>query len=141
MISEELKELVDIFNKQGKMDFLEAITEEKADDFEKLHDIKMPTKYKEWLQYSDGGELFLPAGIQLYGLEHKPMLDVNDNSRPNDDYIVIGVFASGDPILAKKDEETISIFNQEIGEIDDELIFPDFIAFLRELPDLLGIGE
>ena len=66
---------------------------------------------------------------------------VNDNSRPSDDYIVIGAFASGDPILCKKAEETISIYNQEVGEIDEELVYPDFVAFLNDLYELLGIGE
>ena len=130
MISEELKMIVDKFNKQGKMNFLKATTEEKIASFE-----------KEWLQFSDGGELFLPAGVQLYGIEHKPLIDVNDNSRPSEEYVVIGAFASGDPILSKKAEETISIYNQELGRIDEELVYPDFVAFLNDLYELLGIGE
>lgn len=141
MISEELKMIVDKFNEQGKMNFLEETTKEKISEFEKEHNVKLPTKFKEWLLFSDGGEFFLPAGIQLYGIEHKPLIDVNDNSRPSDDYIVIGAFASGDPILCKKAEETISIYNQEVGKIDEELVYPDFIAFLNDLYELLGIGE
>lgn len=141
MISEELKKIVDKFNEQGKMNFLEETTKEKISEFEKEHNVKLPTKFKEWLLFSDGGEFFLPAGIQLYGIEHKPLIDVNDNSRPSDDYIVIGAFASGDPILCKKAEETISIYNQEVGKIDEELVYPDFIAFLNDLYELLGIGE
>ena len=91
MISEELKLIVDKFNQKGKMSFLEETTEEKIAEFEKEYSVKLPEKYKEWLLFSDGGELFLPAGIQLYGIEHKPVIDVNDNSRPSDDYIVIGL--------------------------------------------------
>ena len=34
-----------------------------------------------------------------------------------------------------------SIYNQETGEIDKELVYPDFIAFLNDLSELLGIGE
>ena len=141
MISEELKMIVDKFNEQGKMNFLEETTKEKISEFEKEHNVKLPTKFKEWLLFSDGGEFFLPAGIQLYGIEHKPLIDENENSRPSDDYIVIGAFASGDPILCKKAEETISIYNQEVGKIDEELVYPDFIAFLNDLYELLGIGE
>lgn len=141
MISEELKQIVDRFIEQGKMDFLEETTKEKIFEFEKVHSVKLPEKYKEWLLFSDGGELFMPAGVQLYGVEHKPLIDVNDNSRPNDDYIVIGAFASGDPILCKIDEETISIYNQEIGEIDEELVFQDFPSFLYKLYELLGLGH
>lgn len=52
--------------------------------------------------FSDGGELFLPAGVQLYGIEHRPIIDVNDDSRPSEEFVVIGALASGDPILYKK---------------------------------------
>lgn len=141
MISKELKAIVDKFKEQGKMNFLEETTEEKILAFEKEKDITLPSKYKEWLLFSDGGELFLPAGVQLYGIEHKPLIDVNDNSRPSDNYIVIGTFASGDPILCEKVDEAISIYNQETGEIAEELVYQDFAAFLNDLYELLGIGE
>ena len=107
MISEELKGIVDKFKEQGKMEFLEETTEEKILSFEKEKGVTLPPKYKDWLLFSDGGELFLPAGIQLYGVEHKPLIDVNDNSRPSEDYVVIGALASGDPILFKKDSDKI----------------------------------
>lgn len=71
MISEELKLIVDKFNEQGKMNFLEETTEEKISEFEIERSIKLPTKFKEWLLFSDGGEFFLPAGIQLYGIKNK----------------------------------------------------------------------
>ena len=140
MISEELKAIVDKFNEQGKMSFFEETTEEKIVEFEKEHSVKLPAKYKKWLLYSDGGEFFLPAGIQLYGVEHKPVIDVNNNDRPNDEYVVIGALASGDPILCEKAGEKIAIYNQEAGRIEDDEIYDDFIAFLNDLYDLLGIG-
>lgn len=140
MISEELKAIVDKFQNQGKMNFIEEITEEKILKFEKEHSVKLPTKYKEWLLFSDGGEFFLPAGIQLYGIEHKPVLDVDNNDRPSDEYIVIGALASGDPILCEKAGEKLAIYNQEAGRIEEDEIYDDFIAFLNDLYDLLGIG-
>ena len=141
MISEELKLIVDKFNEQGKMSFLEETTEEKIAEFEKEHSVKLPEKYKEWLLFSDGGEFFLPAGIQLYGIEHNPLIDVNDNSKPSEDYVIIGALASGDPILAKKGSEKIAIYNQAAGKIEDDEIYDDFIALLKDLDDLLGMGE
>lgn len=141
MISEELKLIVDKFNEQGKMNFLEETTEEKISEFEKERSIKLPTKFKEWLLFSDGGEFFLPAGIQLYGIEHKPLIDVDNNDRLSEDYIVIGALASGDPILCEKVGERIAIYNQEAGRIEDDEIYDDFIAFLNDLYDLLGIGD
>lgn len=140
MISEELKAVVDRIKEQGKMNFLEETTEEMILAFEKEKDVTLPSKYKEWLLFSDGGELFLPAGVQLYGVEHKPLIDVNDNSRPSEDYVVIGALASGDPILFKKDSEKIAIYNQAAGRIEDDEIYDDFVAFLNDLYDLLGIG-
>lgn len=82
MVSEELRSIIEKMVNQGEMSFLEAATIDQIADFEKEAEISLPEKYKEWLQYSDGGEFFLPAGIQLYGVAHKPLIDVNDNSRP-----------------------------------------------------------
>lgn len=141
MISIEIQQLVDNFKKQGKMAFLEAATEESIASFEKENSVNLPVKYKEWLLFSDGGELFLPAGIQLYGIKHKPVIDVNDDSRPSEDYVVIGALASGDPILFEKNSEKIAIYNQVAGRIEDDEIYDDFIAFLKDLYNLLGIGD
>ena len=81
----------------------------------------------------------MPAGIQLYGIEHKPVIDVDNNDRPSEDYIVIGSLASGDPILCKKSGEKIVIYNQEAGRLENDEIYDDFLAFLNDLYDLLGI--
>ena len=140
MISDELKQLVNKFNEQGEMNFCKETTENKILEFEKEHNIKLPAKYKEWLLFSDGGEFFLPAGIQLYGIENKPTIDVDNNDRASEEYIVIGALASGDPILCEKAGEKIAIYNQEAGRIEDDEIYDDLIAFLNDLYNLLGIG-
>lgn len=141
MISEELKAIIEKLKEQGKTIILEGATKEQITQFEKDHEIELPEKYKEWLRYSDGGELFLPAGVQFYGVAHKPIIDVDENDRPDEKYIVIGALASGDPVLCEKSSEKISIYDHETGSIDDELIYDDFYAFLNDLYDLLGIGE
>lgn len=141
MISEELKTIINLLNQQGKMTFLEGATEEQISQFEKENEVKLPEKYKEWLRFSDGGECFLPAGVQFYGVAHKPLIDVNDDDRPDDNYTVIGALASGDPVLCDNAGEKISIFDHETGSIDDELVYDDFFALLNDLYDLLGIGE
>ena len=122
------------------MNFCKETTENKILEFEKEHNIKLPAKYKELLLFSDGGEFFLPAGIQLYGIENKPTIDVDNNDRPSEEYIVIGALAPGDPILCEKAGEKIAIYNQEAGRIEDDEIYDDFIAFLNDLYNLLGIG-
>lgn len=140
MDSEILKKITEQFNDQGKMAFLEGASEDQIEAFEKEHDIKLPEGYKVWLKFSDGGECFLPAGIQFYGVSHKPVIDVDDDDRPSDKYVVIGALASGDPILFEKQSDKISIYNHEDGRIEDDEIYEDFEAFLNDLYDLLGIG-
>ena len=140
MVSDELINIIARIKEQGKMRFLEGATKEQISAFEKVNGIILPVQYSEWLEYSDGGEFFLPAGIQFYGIAHKPTIDVNDSDRPNDNYIVIGALASGDPVLCEKSGEKIAIFDNETGSIDDELVYDDFFAPLNDLYDLLGIG-
>lgn len=141
MISDEIKNLTEQFSKKGKMNYLEATSDEQIAKFETENNVKLPSKYKEWLLFSDGGELFLPAGVQMYGVAHKPLINVNEDDRPDDSYIAIGAFATGDPVLCQKDSEKISVYDHESGEIDEELIYDDFLAFLADLYELLGIGE
>lgn len=68
-------------------------------------------------------------------------IDVNDNSRPDDNYVIIGALASGDPILIRRNMETVSIFNQEAGRIEDDEVYDDFFKFIMDLSRLLGIEE
>ena len=141
MTFDDFKTLVDQFNEQGKMNFLERATEDQISQFEKDNDIVLPSKYKEWLAFCDGGEFFLPAGVQMYGVAHKPIIDIEDNDRPDAKYIVIGRLASGDPVLCENNQEKIYVYDLEAGEFDEELTYGDFFAFLNDLYDLLGIGE
>ena len=141
MISEELNGIIEQLNEKGEMSFLEAATEEQIIEFEKENGFTLPGKYKEWLLFSDGGECYLPGGIQLYGVSHKPIIDVNEDDRPDDGYVVIGALSMGDPILCQKESEQISIYNHENGTIESDETYVDFFAFLNDLYDLLGMGE
>ena len=140
MISNELNTIVTQLKQKGKMIFLAGATENQIEEFEKKHNLKLPLKYREWLLFSDGGEFFLPAGLQMYGVAHKPIIDVSEDDRPSDNYVVIGSLASGDPILCEKSGERISIYNHEAGVIESDEIFEDFFAFLNDLYEILGIG-
>ena len=88
--------------------------------------------------FSDGGECFLPAGIQLYGVAHKPLIDLNDDDRPNDNYIVIGTLASGEPIIYEKSCENIAIYNHEKGRTEKNELFTDFFEFISKLDKILN---
>lgn len=140
MTSDDFQKMVDQFNEQGKMNFLEGATEDQISQFEKDNDIVLPSKFKEWLAFCDGGEFFLPAGVQMYGVAHKPLIDPDDDDRPDDNYIVIGSLAAGDPILCEKSGERISIYNHEADRIEDDEVYEDFFTFLNDLTEILGIG-
>lgn len=140
MISKELTAIIEQIKSQGKMRFLDGVTESQIAEYEVNNNIKFPLKYREWLLFSDGGSFYLPAGVQMYGVAHKPIIDVSDDDRPSKDHIVIGALASGDPILCEKNGERISIYNHEAGRIEDNEIYEDFFAFLSNLYELLGIG-
>lgn len=140
MLSNELENIIAQIKNQGKMRFIEGVSKKLIVEFENKSGFVLPQQYKEWLQFSDGGEFFLPAGIQLHGVAHKPLINIDDNDRPNEDYIVIGAMASGDPILCKKGDEQIAIYNHDAGRIEDDEVYQNFYAFLENLYELLGIG-
>lgn len=141
MISDELSRIIEQLKKQGQMSFCQPATKEQIEEYEQKNGFSLPEKYREWLLFSDGGECFLPAGVQFYGISHKPIINADDNDRPNDRYVVIGALSTGDPVLCKKSEEEISIYNHETGRIEDDEKYKDFFEFLNDLYDLLGIGE
>lgn len=141
MISKKLNNIIKFLEGKGKMAFLTGATKEEIAEFEKSNSISFPEQYKEWLSFSDGGELFLPAGIQLYGVAHKPLIDVNYDDRPNNKYVVIGALSTGDPVLFKRGKTSIAIYNHEEAKIEDDEVYRDFYSFLEDLHNLLGIGD
>ncbi len=90
---------------------------------------------------TDGGELFLPGGLQLYGVAHNPVIDANETDKPSDNYIVIGTLASGDPVLCEKNSERISIYNHDAGRIETDESYSDFESFMLDLSRILGIKD
>lgn len=128
-----------LVSKFGKCKLNEPATKEQIESFEKKNKVKLPQKYKEWLLYSDGGHICLPAGIQFYGVSQKPQIDINNNDRPDDTYIVIGALATGDPVLFKKETEQVSIYNQEANKIEDDEVYIDFFQFLNDYKNILGL--
>lgn len=137
----EPEAVADLLRSQGQMSFVEPTTDAVIGAFETEHDLQLPSQLREWLLVSDGGDFFLPAGFQLRGLAHLPLLDVDDPDRPDDSYIVIGTLASGDPVLCERSSERISIYNHEAGRIEDDETFADFFTFLTSLAAVVGIGD
>lgn len=140
-MQEKIENIIKLINETGETKFIEKANEESIKSFEEVNNVILPSQYKEWLLFSDGGELYLPGGVQLYGVEHKPLIDVNENDRPNDEYIVIGTLATGDPIVFKKGTQIIAIYNHEAGRIEKEETYEDFYSFLKDLHETFGIEE
>lgn len=134
MLSSKLQNIIDTIVFQGEVRFQPATTKAQITVFESIHNIKLPAQYKEWLLFSDGGEMFLPAGVQLYGIENKPVIDVEDT--PDKGYVAIGALASGDPVVFEKGKEEISIYNLEADKIETNETYDDFFAFLDDLSTL-----
>ena len=57
------------------MNFLDPATPEQISEFERKNGIRLPEQYREWLAFSDGGELFLPAGCQMPDVRRRPSSD------------------------------------------------------------------
>ncbi len=133
--------LIEEFKLLGKHRLFESAKEEEIDLFENTNKIVLPKKYKAWLKLTDGGELFLPAGLQLYGVVHTPSIDINNDDRPDGNYVVLGTLASGDPILFKKGSEQICIYNHTAGRIEADEVYDDFYAFLSDLKEIVNIEE
>ena len=140
-MGDELKKIIEKLKSQGEMRFFKAATEEEISEFEKKNGIRLPKQYKEWLMFSDGGELFLPSGVQFYGIAHKPLLDIGAEDKPDEKYFLIGALSSGDPLLCEKDSEEISIYNHGAGEIEKDEVYEDFYSFLKDLYSLLGMED
>ena len=47
------------------MNFLDPATPEQISEFERKNGIRLPEQYREWLAFSDGGELFLPPSLTV----------------------------------------------------------------------------
>ena len=137
----QVQEISELLQSQGKMSFPDGASEENIESFEKSNNIKFPAQYREWLLFADGGNLFLPAGLQLYGVKHKPIINLDEKDKPDENYVVAGRMSWGEPIVFKKGSEEFAIYDHETGEIDDEVRYDGFFDFLKGLYDLLGIGE
>lgn len=137
-MSSEADAVAGLLNYQGQMSFVEPTNDTVIEAFESEHEVQLPSQLKQWLLVSDGGDFFLPAGFQLRGVAHLPLIDVDDPDRPDDNFVVIGTLSSGDPVLCERSSERISIYNHEAGRIEEDESFEDFFTFLNQLAAVVG---
>ena len=123
--------------RQGNTTLHDGTTKEKISEFEKEHNVVFPSKVKDWLLFSDGGSFFEPSGLLLYGIEHEPIIDPDCYDIPGNNYVVIGTLGTGAVVLCRKSGEEILVCYQEMGKVEADEIYSDFIAFLNDLKNLL----
>ena len=57
-------------------------TDAEISEFECGNGVVLPASFRSWLEISDGGRLFSPEGIELYGVVHPPLLELDDPYTP-----------------------------------------------------------
>ncbi len=63
-----LEDLINKLIKLGKsVDFIQGATLDQIENFEKENKISLPIEYKQWLMFTNGGELFIP-GTTMFGI-------------------------------------------------------------------------
>lgn len=127
--------------KYGRIKTEPWATVDDINSFEECTGICIPALYREWIQISDGGYLFPPAGLQLYGVSHHPLIHLAENVPADGVYAVVGEMPYGDPVLFKVGSEEFMLFNQEDGCIEQQEVFPDFSLFLDHIPSILGLED
>ena len=68
--------------------------------------------------------------MQFYGVAHMPLIDTEDDERPDGSYIAIGRMCNGAPVLFKKGSQKFAVYYPEDGEIYDGFTYEDFYDFL-----------
>ncbi len=132
----KLQEIIASLKSKSEMRFLPGVTQKRIEAFEKNNGLLLTNQYREWLQFSDGGELFPPAGVQLYGIAHRPVIESDEEIGKQ--YVVIGSLASGDPIVSVKGTETVAIYNREKNRFEPDEQYDDFVSFLTNFREILG---
>ena len=130
--------LIQRFRQLPSMRFLSPASEAEMDGWEENTSLSLPKEYRQWLRFSDGGELFIP-GIQLYGVAHKPTLDFcNSGERRTGlptDLTIIGTFGFGDLLCFLRDTETIVQWDHESWK--EYMRWDTFYSFLFDAQEML----
>lgn len=125
---EEIAEIVTMskqYEDECKSDFFNGATETEIQEFEQKNEITIPEEYKNWLRFSDGGEIFYTL-VQFYGVAHKPFIKVTNTGLPEDLVLIGSYIGDGQYICFSKTNGNIVRFDH--GEIID---VDSLKAFLR----------
>lgn len=130
-----MNEIINSISKLPNMKFNVGASIEEIKKFENDTKIILPKDYKDWLVFSDGGELFIP-GINLYGVSNRPFIRRGDGIEAPENYIVIGRTIYGNALCFKDGEEKIIEWEHE--SFEEFLVWDNFILFLAESEEMYG---
>jgi len=137
-----MKEIIEQFKEMPNMSFLPGVGAGEIADWEAENSVALPADYKEWLMFSDGGEIYIP-GMQLYGVSHKPLLSYYNQPDEREDLpeelFVLGEFGFGDVLCFVKGESAIVQWDHELWE--EYMRWESFKDFLSEAEELFGEGS
>ena len=108
-------------------------TDAEISEFERSNGVVLPVSFRSWLEISDGGRLFFPEGIELYGVVHPPLLELDDPYTPEGGWLVVGMMPDTDLVLVSLKGEATVVYNREGGTFDDAVCYGDFLAFLEDI--------
>lgn len=126
-----MKDIIEkLVNYKNIMRFETGASEDLISNFEREKDIKFPEDYKEWLLFSNGGEIFVP-GTEFYSIDElKTNIHTRiDSSRPKS-LLAIGKLNFGDPIFLDPSNSNIVQWDHETDE--EFLRWDNFASFLKE---------
>jgi len=106
-----------------------AATDAQIEAFEDKYHLRLPVAYKEWLKFSDGGEV---NGATFFGVNALPTLSDDADWSPIEGWIVIGFTANGDSIMFRENSRMVVIFDHETGTIHTGEMYDNFYVFLKD---------
>ncbi|GFH42496.1 hypothetical protein Hs30E_10470 [Lactococcus hodotermopsidis] len=129
-----IKHLIDT---KAEMHFHAGASEDSIRHYENEANVKIPSAFREWLLFSDGGEIFVP-GTVLYGVDGnaKPSLFSGNSGQERgtfalgDSLLVIGRFNFGDFLCVDTNSGEVVQWNHEADE--EFLRWSNFFAFIEE---------
>ena len=136
-----MKELIQkLQNSTSRMFFVLGVSAEALDLYEQTQGIQLPEDYRQWLMFSNGGELFAP-GLVLLGIPAEKWNLATANTPefreeyglPEDLYI-IGTQNYGDPICF--DRETFEIVQWDHENAEASCAWDSFRDFLENLIEM-----
>jgi len=134
-----MKGIIERFKELPGMSFIPAASEEEITIWEKENGVALPPDYREWLKFSDGGEIFIP-GMQLYGVTHKPLLSYFNRPEEREtlpeELYVLGEFGFGDYLCFVRGEDAIVQWDHE--NWDEFMRWDSFKDFLPDAEEMFG---